>query len=221
MSDEEISNRARTKMYESAAISNVAQINANNAQLKSERTNFLRSAGLSFDEKAITAAIVSGVAPYTAPLAASMVALSDSISDDELEKVTAQIIADGGEKVFSSNNVLRESLEKLSFLNEDEIEALINEKDALQELVRSTDQLNETNKLLLQQSLEDSLETDKDYAKLDDDQKKAVAALYGKGLDAADEDELRRQAKEKWYQDAAFGGGNEDAVHAEYAKRKG
>ena len=92
---------------------------------------------------------------------------------------------------------------------------------ALRELVKSTEELNATNQLLIQDSLRNSLEQDKDFSELNAIQKNAVAALYGEGLTDDKRKELEKTARDNYYQDAAFGRGNEDTVHEEYAALKG
>ena len=59
------------------------------------------------------------------------------------------------------------------------------------------------------------------YAALNANEQDVVASLYGEGLTDAEIENLRNKAKEKYYQDAAFGGGNEDEIHRLYADARG
>lgn len=218
---------SKTKMNSAKAASSLAQSNANRAQQKLDYTNFLRDVDLDIDEQALKNAIATGVisvgtlgAGTPAALNAGKQSMQNTLSTDDLGVIIDQLIADGGEEVFALGKV-EESLNKLSGLTDEEKRILLEHSDKLKDLTTATIDLNATNKLLLQQSLEDSLENNKEYAGLTDNQKAAVSARYGEGLTEDVEKELRKKAEEKWNQDAWFGGGNEDEVHQAYAKSRG
>lgn len=218
---------SKTKMNSAKAASSLAQSNANRAQQKLDYTNFLRDVDLDIDEQALKNAIATSIvsvgtlgAGAPAALNAGKQSMQNTLSTDDLSVIIDQLIADGGEEVFALGKV-EESLNKLSGLTDEEKRTLLEHSDKLKDLTTATIDLNATNKLLLQQSLEDSLENNKEYAGLTDDQKAAVSARYGEGLTEDVEKELRKKAEEKWNQDAWFGGGNEDEVHQAYAKSRG
>lgn len=218
---------SKTKMNSAKAASSLAQSNANRAQQKLDYTNFLRDVDLDIDEQALKNAIATSIvsvgtlgAEAPAALNAGKQSMQNTLSTDDLSVIIDQLIADGGEEVFALGKV-EESLNKLSGLTDEEKRTLLEHSDKLKDLTTATIDLNATNKLLLQQSLEDSLENNKEYAGLTDDQKAAVSARYGEGLTEDVEKELRKKAEEKWNQDAWFGGGNEDEVHQAYAKSRG
>ena len=218
---------SKAKMNSAKAASSLAQANANRAQQKLDYTNFLRDVDLDIDEQALknaiaTTAITIGTLGVGAPAAlnAGKQSMQNTLSTDDLSVIIDQLIADGGEEVFALGKV-EESLNRLSGLTDEEKRTLLEHSDKLKDLTTATIDLNATNKLLLQQSLENSLENDKDYAGLTDEQKSAVSARYGEGLTEDVEKKLRKEAEEKWNQDAWFGGGNEDEVHQAYAKARG
>ena len=150
----------------------------------------------------------------------------NSLTDEQLETVLQTITDNYG-------TLTRENLEKLEFLNNKEIDALMAEKTSLEALAKSTDELNATNKLLLEQSMADSLENNEIIKKaktLDDDgkevnlsdkQKNAISSLYSEGYTEEKMAEERKKLEDKWYKDGWFGSGNEDKVHDEYAKIMG
>ena len=218
---------SKAKMNSAKAASSLAQANANRAQQKLDYTNFLRDVDLDIDEQALknaiaTTAVSLGTLGLGIPAAldAGKQSMQNTLSTDDLSVIIDQLIADGGEEVFALGKV-EESLNKLSGLTDEEKRTLLEHSDKLKDLTTATIDLNATNKLLLQQSLEDSLENNKEYAGLTDNQKAAVSARYGEGLTEDVEKELRKKAEEKWNQDAWFGGGNEDEVHQAYAKSRG
>lgn len=218
---------SKAKMNSAKAASSLAQANANRAQQKLDYTNFLRDIDLDIDEQALknaiaTTAVTIGTLGVGAPAAlnAGKQSMQNTLSTDDLSVIIDQLIADGGEEVFALGKV-EESLNRLSGLTDEEKRTLLEHSDKLKDLTTATIDLNATNRLLLQQSLENSLENDKDYAGLTDEQKSAVSARYGEGLTEDVEKRLRKEAEEKWNQDAWFGGGNEDEVHQAYAKARG
>lgn len=218
---------SKTKMNSAKAASSLAQANANRAQQKLDYTNFLRDVDLDIDEQALknalaTTAISLGTLGLGMPaaLGAGKQSMQNTLSTDDLSVIIDQLIADGGEEVFALGKV-EESLNKLSGLTDEEKRTLLEHSDKLKDLTTATIDLNATNKLLLQQSLENSLENNKDYAGLTDEQKAAVSARYGEGLTKDVEERLRKEAEKNWNKDKWFGGGNEDEVHQAYAKSRG
>ena len=218
---------SKTKMNSAKAASSLAQANANRAQQKLDYTNFLRDVDLDIDEQALknalaTTAISLGTLGLGMPaaLGAGKQSMQNTLSTDDLSVIIDQLIADGGEEVFALGKV-EESLNKLSGLTDEEKRTLLEHSDKLKDLTTATIDLNATNKLLLQQSLENSLENNKDYAGLTDEQKAAVSARYGEGLTEDIEEKLRKEAEKNWNKDKWFGGGNEDEVHQAYADARG
>ena len=197
------------------ARANIAQVRANEARLKSDRTNVLRGAGLDADEQRMRAQLGGMISPATSMITTTIdMALQESLSNNDLARAVQGLVDNGGV-------VSHEALQQLGFLNNREIDALMENDVALRELVKSTEELNATNQLLIQDSLRNSLEQDKDFSELNAIQKNAVAALYGEGLTDDKRKELEKTARDNYYQDAAFGRGNEDTVHEEYAALKG
>lgn len=218
---------SKTKMNSAKAASSLAQANANRAQQKLDYTNFLRDVDLDIDEQALknaiaTTAVSLGTLGLGTPAAlnAGKQSMQNTLSTDDLSVIIDQLIADGGEEVFALGKV-EESLNKLSGLTDEEKRTLLEHSDKLKDLTTATIDLNATNKLLLQQSLENSLENNKDYAGLTDEQKAAVSARYGEGLTEDVEERLRKEAEKNWNKDKWFGGGNEDEVHQAYADARG
>lgn len=218
---------SKTKMNSAKAASSLAQANANRAQQKLDYTNFLRDVDLDIDEQALknaiaTTAVSLGTLGLGTPAAlnAGKQSMQNTLSTDDLSVIIDQLIADGGEEVFALGKV-EESLNKLSGLTDEEKRTLLEHSDKLKDLTTATIDLNATNKLLLQQSLENSLENNKNYAGLTDEQKAAVSARYGEGLTEDVEERLRKEAEKNWNKDKWFGGGNEDEVHQAYANARG
>lgn len=218
---------SKTKMNSAKAASSLAQANANRAQQKLDYTNFLRDVDLDIDEQALknalaTTAITLGTLGLGTPAAlnSGKQSMQNTLSTDDLSVIIDQLIADGGEEVFVLGKV-EESLNKLSGLTDEEKRTLLEHSDKLKDLTTATIDLNATNKLLLQQSLENSLENNKDYAGLTDEQKAAVSSRYGEGLTEDVEERLRKEAEKNWNKDKWFGGGNEDEVHQAYADARG
>lgn len=191
---------ARKRMNSTQAASDIAQVNANNKQLQSNRTDLIRDMGLDF--------WWSPEAPIT----------GDWIDDAQLQQ-----IIDG---INNNSGVLQESiLTNINGIkgNQSLIDTLMDtdNRKQLEDLAKETSQLNETNKLLVDESLRSSLESDKTYSKMTDAEKNAVANLYGEGLDENAQKELRDEIHKNLYKDEAFGLGNEDEIHRQYAKARG
>ena len=220
---DDLLNQAKAKMNIANSAADIAQVHANQASLKSQRTNALREAGLHRGDKAAWgAAIGSGFGGYAGAAIGAQIATTNSLTDEQLQQVLQSITDNYG-------TLTRENLESLSFLNDKEIDALMDNKASLENLAKTTEELNATNKLLLEQSMAESLETNSiitgaknaDGSSLSDKQKNAINALYSEGYTEEKEAEARKKLEDEWYQDKAFGGGNEDEVHAEYAKMMG
>ena len=85
-------------------------------------------------------------------------------------------------------------------------------------------QLNATNKLLLDESLRNSLEQNDSYNQLSESEKNAVADIYGTGLTEEERLKIQKKSEEQWYKDNnlffGFSMGNEDDVHKAYARRR-
>ena len=193
---------AATRMNTAQAAANLAQVEANNTSLKSQRTNLARQENI-------------GVT-HTTYTSDGPVSTFIQISDEQLQDVINTINEHEG-------TLLKEDLEKLSSLNKNEelIDSILDAKDKVIDLAKTTEELNATNKLLVDESLRNELENDETYSKMTDAQKNAVASIYGGGLTEEEQKKARKELEDKWNQDAAFGGGNEDDVHARYAELKG
>lgn len=211
--EEEIKEKARVQANDAQARADIAQIMANSASLKSDRTDFRREAGLDLEQKAIQFGVMNGLSPATMALNGLAVRLDENINDDQLQEIIQH---------YSETGALTEDwLRQEMHLSEGETKAILDNIDSLDQLKAATEELTATNKLLLGQSLKSSLENNKDYANLSEGQKNAVSSLYAEGVDDDVYKRLEKEAEEKWDQDAAFGGGNEDDVHKAYAKLMG
>lgn len=192
---------ARKKMHASQATADIAQIYANETSLKSQRTNLARQKSIGNYETFQT--------------------------DEGVERIWVQIDDESLKKVIetvnqNSGTLLREDLEKIESINKNEelMNSIMNASDDILKLADTTEQLNATNKLLLDESLREKLEEKSSYANKTEAEKNAIATIYGKGLTQDQMDRLRKEAEEQWDNDAPFGWGNEDDVHAEYARLK-
>lgn len=211
--EDQIKKEARTFANDAQSRADIAQIMANSASLKSDRTDFRREANLDIEQKAIQLGVMNGLSPTTMALNGMAVKLDENINDEQLQ----QIIDHYSETGAITEDFLRQEMK----LSEGETKAILDNIDSLDRLKASTEELNATNKLLLGQSLKSSLENNKDYAKLNEGQKNAVSSLYAEGVDDDVYKKLEKEAKDKWDKDGVFGGGNEDNVHKAYAKLMG
>ena len=191
---------AKQKMNNAEAASSIAQINANQTQLKSDRTNLIRNMGLDF--------WWSPQAPIT----------GDWINDTQLQNILDAINENNG---FLEESILT-NIDGISG-NQSLIDTLIktDNKTQLEDLAKQTQELNDTNKLLLGESLRSNLENDEIYANMTDTQKNAVANLYEQGLTEEEQDRIRKEIHDELYKDVAFGLGNEDEIQRQYAEAKG
>ena len=211
---EEVLAKSKTRAETWDSVANMAQVNANKTSLTSQRRQALRDSGLSRKDEVYSAVTFASTGNLPVGLYQAGNAAFNSLTDAQLQTVLQTIIDDGGV-------LLQSSLEKLDFLNKSEIKALMDNKTSLENLAKSTDELNATNKLLIAESMANSLENNKEYAKMNDKQKNVVSSLYSEGYTEEKEAAKRKELKDKWYKDKAFGGGNEDAVHARYAEIMG
>ena len=191
---------ARQRMNDAEAASSIAQINANQTQLKSDRTNLIRDMGLDF--------WWSPQAPIT----------GNWINDAQLQDILDAINENSG---FLEESILT-NIDGISG-NQSLIDTLMetDNKTQLEDLARQTQELSDTNKLLLGESLRSNLESDKTYANMTDAQKNAVANLYEQGLTEEEQDRIRQEIHDELYGDAAFGWGNEDEIQRQYAEARG
>lgn len=201
---EDIVEAAKNKADQAEMAANVAQVRANRLQLKSDRTDMTRS--ISF--KATDLYHERGDATYE-----SSTVDYNFLSDDQLQDVISHINLSGGE--ILSKDMLREVT---SLDDEDLIDALWNNKESVEDLARKTQELNDTNKLLIDETLQDDLTDIAEYRQLSTAGQNAVLSAYSTGLTDEKLDEMYKEAYEEIYTDKAFGGGNEDEVHQEYAK---
>lgn len=190
---------ARSKMHTAQATTDIAQIYANQTSLKSQRTNLARQKDIGYHE--------------TVQTEDGTQVVWMQIDDESLQRVI---------EVINKNNgtLLKEDLEKIESINKNEelMNSIMNASDDIIKLADVTDQLNATNKMLLDESLREKLEEKSSYAGKTEAEKNAIATIYGKGLTQEQMDRLRKEAEEQWDKDAAFGLGNEDEVHAKYAE---
>lgn len=188
---------ARTRMNTSEAAANLSQADANTASLKSQRTNFIRENEMDWwwDLKAF----------FT----------EDAINDDQLQQILDIINTTGG--------ITADDLENIVGSNQSLIDTLLetDNKEELMQLAKTTEELNATNKLLIDENLRNGLENDETYANMSESEKNAVASIYGGELTQEEQDKLKNELHDRWYGDFAFGWGNEDDVHKRYAELMG
>lgn len=201
---EDIVEAAKNKADQAEMAANVAQVRANRLQLKSDRTNMTRS--ISF--KATDLYHERGDATYE-----SSAVDYNFLSDDQLQDVLSHINLNGGE--ILSKDMLREVT---SLDDEDLVDALWNNKESVEDLARKTQELNDTNKLLIDETLQNDLSDIAEYRQLSTAGQNAVLSAYSTGLTDEKLDEMYKDAYEEIYTDKAFGGGNEDEVQQNYAK---
>lgn len=197
---EDVVDSARSRMNSTQAAADIAQVNANRTNLKSERTNLIRDMGLDF--------WWSPEAPIT----------GDWINDAQLQDILTAINENSGyldESVLSQIDSIKGNQSLIDTLLETD------NRTQLEDLAAETRSLNETNKLLIDESLRSGLENNETYAKMSDMEQNAVANLYKEGLTEEEQDRIRKEIHDELYQDRAFGWGNEDEIHRQYAEARG
>lgn len=197
---EDIVEQARQRVNSANATANIAEINANQTQLQSDRTDLIRDMGLDF--------WWSPEAPLT----------GDWINDAQLQSII--------EAINNNSGLLTEdTLATIDSIagNQSLIDTLMetDNRNQLMDLAAKTAELNDTNQLLLGESLRDSLENDEEYANMTESEKNAVASLYEQDLTPEEQDRIRQEIHDELYQDGAFGWGNEDDIHRQYAEARG
>lgn len=197
---EDIVEQARQRVNSANATANIAEINANQTQLQSDRTDLIRDMGLDF--------WWSPEAPLT----------GDWINDAQLQSII--------EAINNNSGLLTEdTLATIDSIagNQSLIDTLMetDNRNQLMDLAAKTAELNDTNQLLLGESLRDSLENDEEYANMTESEKNAVASLYEQDLTPEEQDRIRQEIHDELYQDSAFGWGNEDDIHRQYAEARG
>ena len=197
---EDIVEQARQRVNSANAAANIAEINANQTQLQSDRTDLIRDMGLDF--------WWSPQAPLT----------GDWIDDVQLQSIIEAINNNSG---MLSEDTLA-TIDGIAG-NQSLIDTLMetDNRNQLMDLAARTKELNDTNQLLLGESLRDSLENDKEYANMTESEKNAVASLYEQGLTPEEQDRIRQEIHDELYQDGAFGWGNEDDIQRQYAEARG
>lgn len=220
---------AKSKSSIAAAAANIAEIEASNAQLKSDRTDLIRKENLRYTvkkepESVYDATIVDSESSY---LEGSATAQNSSQPEYEFEYITDEQLEDVINTINANGGLLnKEELYNIESLdnNDELINTIDRAKEEIIKLAEKTDEANKVNKLLLDESLRASLEADEDYSKLSDAEKNAIASIYGKGLTEEEMNDLKEDAQDyidEEYYDAAFGGGKEDELHEAYAKERG
>lgn len=215
---EEVKREAEATMRSARGAANLAQINANQKYLKSKTTNLRRDLNdeysLRYEKKYSNPNYDSSTQPSSERYIANAPERK-MLTNDQISQITELISKNNG-------SLIKADLEKLDFLTEDMIDILMSSNDGLLQLTKVTEDLTATNKLLLDESLRDSLEkNDEEFRNKTDAQKGAITKLYGKGLTEEETKKMRKNLEKEWYQDKAFGLGNEDTVHEEYAKLRG
>ena len=197
--EEEVLKQIKNSANLAAATKDIATVDNNIAQLNSDRTNLIRKETLGYN--------------YV-----------DSEGNPSFKQMSNQQLADVINYINDNNGTwTRDELKNISSLegNEELIDSIWAANESISELANKTADLDITNKLLLEESLRDSLLTDDTIANMTAEQQNAIAVLYAEDLTPEDEQRIKEEAKANWYQDKAFGGGNEDQVHSEYAKAMG
>lgn len=197
--EEEVLKQIKNSANLAAATKDIATVDNNIAQLNSDRTNLIRKETLGYN--------------YV-----------DSEGNPSFKQMSNQQLADVINYINDNNGAwTRDELKNISSLegNEELINSIWTANEAISELANKTADLDITNKLLLEESLRDSLLTDDTIANMTTEQQNTIAVLYAEDLTPEDEQMVKEEAKANWYQDKAFGGGNEDQVHSEYAKAMG
>lgn len=201
---EDIIEAAKNKADQAEMAANVAQVRANRLQLKADRTKTTRD--ISF--KATDLYHEQGDATYE-----TSTVDYNFLTDDQLQDVISHVNMSGGE--ILSKDMLREVT---SLDDEDLIDALWNNKESIEDLAQKTQELNDTNKLLIDETLQDDLTDVAEYRQLSAAGQNAVLSAYSTGLTEEKLDEMYQEAYDEIYEDKAFGGGTEDEVHQAYAK---
>ena len=174
------------------ANADIAQVLANKAAAKSDRTDLLRDMDLDLGTKFAKLYAVNLMNPTMIPanMALNSQHLNNYVTDEQLQTIL-QTISD------NNGTLIRQDLEQMEFLNDKEIDALMKNSDKLEDLAKSTDDLNATNKMLIGESLRSALENKADYAGRSDAEKNAIAALYGSGIDQSVIDKLTKEAEDE------------------------
>ena len=198
---EEIEKQAQDRMYLANATESYAEIQKNEASLTNQKSQAIKDMGLDF---------------WWSP---EVIGTLDWLTDEQLQNILNTINESGGltradlENVIGSNNSLIDTL-----LETDNRQQLL-------ELAETEKQLNATNKLLLDESLRNSLEQNDSYNQLSESEKNAVADIYGTGLTEEERLKIQKKSEEQWYKDNnlffGFSMGNEDDVHKAYAEARG
>ena len=213
MSRDQVLEEAQTGMVDAQAAVNIASIQSNEAHLKSERTNTIRSENLGYVQSTGDSAMWVQLSDDQMQAIINAYNESGALTKEDLDKIPA----------LNNNNELINSL----------LDSNGNLKDSIINLADETNSLNQTNKLLLDDSLRKELDKNEDYKytnEVDENgnkierseaAKNAIANVYGTGLTDDEIQKIKDEAHKTWYDDQAFGGGNEDTVHEEYAKARG
>ena len=183
---EEILQSAKNRMNSSDAAANIAKIIANEAQVRSNNTNLRRDLQKDIDAKVLETSIKNG----TYGLEQNTRNLENILSEDDLNNIL-QLISDNG------GTLLREDLEKMNRFTDDQIEAIMENSSLLIENSKSIDDLNATNKLLLNDALRASLENKEDYSARETPEKAAIANLYETRLTDEEKDKLQEEAEDR------------------------
>ena len=239
---DEIVSVNKSRLDKKEAIANMAQVDANQKEAKYRRTDAMREAGLSKGKYigkvamglgATGAAAGASGGPQMAAIGAVIMGAigagmgaKTALSDEQVQTILQSITDNNG---HLTEGILR----KLEFVNGYQIDALMEEKEALEALAESTNGLNATNRLLIEQGMRGSLENNEIITKaktLDDDgeevslsdkQKNAINSLYSKGYTEEEMEKQRKKLEDEWNKDIAFGLGNEDKVHKKYKELMG
>lgn len=199
--------KAQNRANLAAGAADLAQIQANEAQLKSDRTNLKRAENIGYMQS-MEGSYAEG--PSSGEYFVQ-------ISDAQIQDVISLIQENNG-------TLLKEDLEQLESLNnnEDLIDSIMNAEEGLIALANATSDLDATNKMLLGNALREGLSaTNETYAGMDTVEQNAVASIYEKGLTDEIGDSIRSTVHDELWQDAAMGRGNEDKIQRMYAEAMG
>lgn len=190
---------ARAKANLASGAANLSQVTANKAQLKSDYTDF---------QRIVENADIAN--PY--------------ISEEQISTLVNHINANNGGITSEDIHKLVGKFTDDILQQETLISALEKTTPELLKLAEETHNLNETNKLLIDDALRTGLSVNKDYATMNATQQNAVATLYAQGLTEEQKDEIRKDAEKtikKKYVNKYFGDKKEDALHQDYAAIRG
>ena len=209
---DELLEKSRQKANNAQAASYLATVKKNQAQQELNLTQAVRSEelkgafGLSTGEN-IAWGVAAAFNPGNIWNGVNAANQQEEIDKDVLEKVITKIQENGG-------NITNQELASFGFDN-DTLKILQEETDALIKLAETNKSLDKTNKLLLEQSLENALLNDERYSLLTDNQQRAVAGIYSEDFDEDTYNKIRAE------QEAIIKAQTREATKRQYAELQG